>query len=340
MSVASLNDELQQVLVHYGLDARTAGPVPLETGYGFSGAQLWRIATPRGEACLRRWPAEHPTRQRLEFIQAVLWHVDQEGYRQVAVPWETTQHAGYVAHAGHLWEVTPWIAGHANYRRARSQRKLEAAMAALAGFHLAASSFPLPDSAVAVPQTVTERAQRTARLTEGGLEVLASHVRRRAGLDLAQAEEVLDLAARSLPAVSQMIERATSVRAPILPAIRDVWHDHVIFVDEEVAGIVDFGALRPDTAAADIARLLGSLVDDDLQGWRAGLEAYGAARALTLDELALVEALDRASVLLSPLQWIEWLYVEQRQFGDPARVGRRLEELLVRLRHMAGVRRG
>ena len=170
--------------------------------------------------------------------------------------------------------------------------------------------------------------------------MLASHVRRRAGLDLAQAEEVVDLATRSLSGVSQAIERARGIQAPILPAIRDVWHDHVIFMDEEVAGIVDFGALRPDTAAADISRLLGSLVDDDPHGWKAGLAAYGGVRALTLDELALVEALDRASVLLSPLQWIEWLYVEQRHFGDGARVARRLEELLVRLRHMAGVRRG
>jgi hypothetical protein len=41
---------------------------------GFSGAQLWRLETVAGPLCLRRWPAEHPSAQRLTLIHNVLRH--------------------------------------------------------------------------------------------------------------------------------------------------------------------------------------------------------------------------------------------------------------------------
>ena len=59
------------------------------------------------------------------------------------------------------------------------------------------------------------------------------------------------------------------------PCLVDVWHDHVLFTGEEVTGVVDYAAMRLDVPHADLARLLGSLVEDDEAGWRAGLEAYG-----------------------------------------------------------------
>lgn len=80
---------------------------PIRHTGGFSGAELWHLHAPRGPLCLRRWPAGHPSHERLEFIQAVLWHVDQEGFHRIPVPLETRHHHGYVLHAGHLWELAP-----------------------------------------------------------------------------------------------------------------------------------------------------------------------------------------------------------------------------------------
>ncbi len=67
---------------------------------------------------------------------------------------------------------------------------------------------------------------------------------------------------------------AELLAAPLQPCIRDVWHDHVLFVGDDVSGLVDFGAMQPDSVAADIARLLGSLAGDDRQAWTIGLAAY------------------------------------------------------------------
>src|SRR5262245_36830825 len=92
----------------------------LDAAGGFSGARFWRLATACGTLCLRCWPPEHPSQERLEFIQAILWRVQQEGFRLVPLPLETLRHAGYVRHDGHLWELTPWMPGRADYRTSPS----------------------------------------------------------------------------------------------------------------------------------------------------------------------------------------------------------------------------
>src|SRR4051794_36755023 len=94
-SAMTEQSDYRDVLVAYPADCQPSGVTFLDSAGGFSGAQIWRLETPRGPACLRRWPAEQSA-NRLEFIQAVLWHVDQEGFRLASLPWETTRHAGYV----------------------------------------------------------------------------------------------------------------------------------------------------------------------------------------------------------------------------------------------------
>src|SRR5690606_11839002 len=110
---------------------------------GFSGAQFWRFQSPAGRLCLRRWPVEHPNLERLQFIHAVLAHVHQRGFRLIPVPLPTQSGGTYVQHAGHLWELTPWMPGRADYHNRPALQKLEAALRALAAFHQAAASFPL-----------------------------------------------------------------------------------------------------------------------------------------------------------------------------------------------------
>ena len=74
------------------------------------------------------------------------------------------------------------------------------------------------------------------------------------------------------------LRTAQRLRVPVQPCLRDVWHDHVLFVDDAVSGIVDPAAARTDTVAADISRLVGSLVGDDPRGWTVALAAYQSVR--------------------------------------------------------------
>ena len=328
----------QRVLAAYPADCQPRTVDFLAAAGGFSGAQFWRLLTPRGPLCLRRWPREHPSREQLEFIQAVLWHVHQEGFRLVPLPLETREHAGYVCEAGHFWELTPWLPGSADFRLSPSPGKLPAALATLAGFHRASASFPLPTRGPLASPGILDRAQRLRGWTAGKLDSLATAIRPADWPQLApRARRLRELFSTAAEQVSDTLASAATLAVPMQPCIRDIWHDHVLFVGERVSGLVDFGALRAESVAADIARLLGSLCGDAAEDWQLGLAAYQEVRPLSTAETLLVSAFDRANVLLSGMNWLDRIYLQGRQFDDRAAVEARLDENIGRLEHLAEV---
>jgi homoserine kinase type II len=129
------------------------------------------------------------------------------------------------------------------------------------------------------------------------------------------------------------------------PCLRDIWHDHVLFTGNEVTGLVDFGAADIDTPATDIARLLGSLAgspplpfrEGPGEGspqrniWQIGLEAYSATRPLSESELLAVFAINAANPILAGCNWIDWLYIQRRQFGNPAQILTRFQRIVAQL---------
>ncbi len=297
---------------------------------GFSGAKLWRLSTPRGLLCLRRWPREHPTTERLEFIQAVLWHVHQEGFTRAPLPLEATSHRGYVSHAEHLWELTPWLPGRSDYRTAPSTARLRGALVALAEFHLAAASFPLPE-AVGRSPLVGERHAQLRGLLEGEGGKLRNAVMAAHDPFASPARRILDLFALAATRVQSLLEQLMTVEVPLSPCLRDIWHENVLFQEDKVTGLIDFGSMRAENVAADIARLLGSMAEDDRTSWVAGLTAYERVRRLSDAEARFVIAADASGVLLGGMNWLRWLYVDGRVFEQPERVRQRLEYFCRRL---------
>ncbi len=327
---------IERILRLYPADCHPSSAEPWSSPNGFSGAGLWRVTAPRGELCLRQWPARHPTPKRLEFIQAVLWHVVQEGFSLVPLPLETHHHHGYVWHNGHLWELTPWLPGEANYRRQPTRQKLRAAMTALAQFHRAASSFPLAEPGPLRSPGIAERTARLEHLLTGGLDQLHAAVAdedwpEAAGL----ARRLLPLARQVGPKLLPNLQAAGRLRVALQPCLRDIWHPHVLFEDDAVSGIVDFGAMRSDNVATDVARLLGSLAGDASEDWHFGLTAYQGVRPLSDDEMALVRAFDSSTVLLGGLQWLEWIYLDGHEFPCREAVIGRMEEFAKRLARLA-----
>jgi len=128
-----------------------------------------------------------------------------------------------------------------------------------------------------------------------------------------------------------MLNSGRNLRVRIQPVIRDIWHDHVLFTGDEVTGLIDFGAMQNDCVSTDIARLLGSLVGDDADGWKCGLNAYRRERSLTPDEESLVQVFDASTVLLSGMNWLQWIYVEGRHFDRRTTILARLDVTIVRL---------
>jgi homoserine kinase type II len=152
-----------------------------------------------------------------------------------------------------------------------------------------------------------------------------------------------DLHARRERLVPLFLEVASAVlghssaalrrKVPLQPCIRDIHAGHVLFTRDQVTGLIDFDAMRVDSVATDLARLLGSYCGDDFELWDAGLAAYDEIRPLSKDERQLVVHYDRFAILLTGLQWLDWMLLEDKQF-ELARVLPRIDATLARLEHL------
>jgi homoserine kinase type II len=110
----------------------------------------------------------------------------------------------------------------------------------------------------------------------------------------------------------------------------DVWHDHVLFTGDEVTGIIDYGAAKMDNVAADLARLLGSFIGDDVTMYEIGLDAYAAVRPLTDDERRLVPLLDRSGVVLGLANWLRQIFQQGCTMKNRTAVVDRIADLVQR----------
>ena len=106
-------------------------------------------------------------------------------------------------------------------------------------------------------------------------------------------------------------------RLPQQPCLGDVWHDHILFEGDQVSGVIDFGGVRVDHVAADLGRLIGSLVGDDDAAWTAAMAAYRALRPLSWEEEALARLLDRTGAIIALLRLLAPL-VGGRRAGTAA----------------------
>jgi len=296
---------------------------------GWSGSRLWKVTDEAGrEFCLRQWPLEHPTPQRLTFIHTVLQRV---AVRLPIVPSPLWSQSGATFHqyGGRLWELAPWMPGEADFHSRPTRGKLRSAMNALARFHIAA---PDRESKVGPAPAWLDRQRQANELVSGGLQQIEAAV-------MQPFDPALDtLAHRLLPLAREALQRDLAARfatippaVSLQPAIRDIHHDHVLFTGDEVTGIIDFGAMRIDSPLADIARLVGSLVGDDREARQFALDTYAELRQLSEADRQVIGLLDETGLILAAFNWLRWLYVERRDMGEVCPIVRRLEEILKRL---------
>jgi homoserine kinase type II len=265
----------------------------------------------------------------------VLQHVASHGFALVPLPLPLLSGETYLFHAGHLWQLEPFMPGRGDYAAQPSRQRLTNALSALARFHQAALDFPQREATSGSSHGMLERIERLERFKAGGLVRLRSRIDTSYEPELAAlAIDCCELARQVIPGLADEVASLTRVKVPQQPVIGDVWHDNVLFEGDAVSGIVDFGATRIDNVARDIARLLGGMAADNRDDWQHGLAAYETIRPLSPTEQQFVTMFDRCNVALSGLNWATWIYDEHREFDDLAAVRGRLEHFVSRLRHL------
>lgn len=324
--------ELHFVFNRYALGYRPRHLQPLGNHGGFSGARLWRVESPLGTWCLRAWPVgKNPTSAQLRFIHDLCGHLVERGLRYVAAPVRTREGDTFVEHAGRFWQLEAWLPGSADFSANPSERRLDAAMRAIAHLHLAAATFT-GTSPSGHSGSMSRRLDELRRFLLGPA---ADDLQRR--IPDGRWKEMDTLATRMIRAIRRLtagLEPLLERPLPLVPlqsVVRDVWHDHVLFVDDRVTGIVDFGSAGIDSVSVDVARLLGSLVGDDVSRWRHGLSVYTAQRPLSPEEQELVWLADMTGCFTGGLVWLRWHYLKRIQFENATGMLHRVRHFLRRL---------
>lgn len=306
---------------------------PVSSLWGFSGAWLWRVSTPLGSWCLRRWPRNGPDRQRLCWIHKLLARVYRAGVPMVPVPVADATGATLCWQQGGWWQLEPWMPGTASYWEEPSAARLAAAMKALATLHVALA---LVEPGPSGPAPALKRRLAALQAWNQELPRLQHRVQADPGSAMKnRAVTVLKIFRQWSGPLGNQLQSGTIVSVPLQPAVCDIWHRHVLFTGEEVTGLIDFGAMQLDSVACDIARLLGSMVRQGKGEWRQGLEAYESVRPLRDEERLLVPVLDRATLLLGAMNWLGWWYLQRRPLSDWSQGLARLDQILERLKPLS-----
>lgn len=293
---------------------------------GFSGAQFWRFAEPDvGDLVLRIWPAGTEL-NRIRWIHAALRHLAAHGVSFVPVPLVHQRHDSVFLLDGRPAELAPWLRGRPDFQARPTPVRLQNAMRALAQIHVALATFESHPPGVAPGMRI--RLDRWRALSSSNqllprlLQVAPSPANR--GL-VRFVPELAQSVARVRESLSARLESAAQHVVPLQVCLRDIWHDHLLFVDDCVTGVVDFDALRVDSVCLDVVRLGQSLIGNDGSGWQMALAAYQELRPLTELELDMHRDLRMVNPILVVASWLDWGLLEGRPFEHPSSVLQRLE---------------
>jgi len=134
----------------------------------------------------------------------------------------------------------------------------------------------------------------------------------------------------------------TQSMVSIQPVIRDLRAEHLFIDNQSAVGLIDFGAMQIDSVACDLARLFSSLEIFDADEVQKLYESYckdrypGLASTRQLEiERELLNQFLLAIPVVSIVNWLKWIYVDDREFESSEDVHRRLQKLMGKFEKVA-----
>jgi Ser/Thr protein kinase RdoA (MazF antagonist) len=316
-------------------------------GAGLSGSPVFLVRRPSGERFVLKSFGPHVRRERAAWVHALMGHLATAGLdtvprlrpRQADARWAAPiLGCGTLVadDAGHLWEAADFLLG--SPRAAPSAAEATAALAGLGRLHAAAAMLGGSEPCLEPSAGVRRRVMQAAQIQAAPWRRLEPDARRVAPPAVTtlvlQAIEVFE--SNGGAAVCTRVSAVKQMAVTAQPVLRDVWSDHVLFLDDgRLAGFIDFHAAGRDTRATDLARLLGSwdapaapTEGQWLQPWQQALDAYEAVRPLQPGERALIPWLHATGVICGLDNWFRWLITERREFADSSTVLSRIARLI------------
>lgn len=314
-----------------------------EQSGGLSGVRVWRVESSRGTFALRQYPVEFPTEERLRWLHRFLKEVRDRGSTLLPCPVAMADGSTWIRHESQLWEMLIWVHGEPTLEQQPTAELLVATATALAQLHQLLSQVrhePLPEFAWINNQAagLLERRDFLQQwFAHDEVQLREQFANKAYPTSITRLFAVQREALQKHgPRLHRQLEFASALAVPIFPVLRDLQPAHVLFRDSLVSGFIDVAALRPDSAAADLARLLQRWRYTQPAWYTAAVEAYNCVRPLSSNERSVLEAYDLSARLLTGVQWLRWIVGEQRQFESRIvseylpQLEQRLKELLMR----------
>jgi Ser/Thr protein kinase RdoA (MazF antagonist) len=314
---------------------------------GFSGALVCQVRADDATFLLRQWPANALPLARQQELHRFLAFLQSRGVAEVAVPLASRDGTTHIEYEGRQWQLEPWMPGKADFRENPNDERLRNAMRALARLHNAAADYEATEtgrewffrSDTQPSPAVGERLQMIREWTTNRIRMVLATARDAGDADsplsYGLVSDLLQQYAWVAPTIENELQSVANTPFLLHPCLRDLWHDHVLFTGNQVSGIIDPSAARTEHVASDLSRLLGSLLGDERPRWEFALDAYSQVRPLSDQERCLVRILDRSSVLLSGLGWIERRIEATGTYFRLTGIQSRVQEILDRLRVLA-----
>jgi homoserine kinase type II len=325
---------VSKVLARYPIGIQTTHIASI-ADRGFSGAFVLHVESAGHSFCLRAWPSDRCDPARLQFIHGLMRRARIEGLSFVPLVLKATNGTDFVEFGQRLWEVLEWLPGRPDFQALPTSARLEAAASALARLHTTweKESASAPGVCPALQRRLKAAAEWRHLRQSGWRPRWEEEI----GLLREVAQRALSQVDRRIDEIPTTLQPWTDRRWPLHACHCDPWHDNLLFEGDRLSGLIDYGSVKIDHAAVDLARMLGSLVPDDPAGWRLGVQAYRAIRPFNENEVELALALDRTGAVIGAATWMRWLYEECRPFDDRERAAKRLLMLVERMEKMERV---
>jgi thiamine kinase-like enzyme len=326
IKVARMDPAARDVLNEYAPAVGLGAWKPLGNAGGFSGARIWRGELADGRSlCLRAWPLGRTQEDHLRLIHEAQNCCDLPFISRL---WRTRDGGTFVRRGKQFWEVSDWMPGHAGFHLQPSDERLFAAMRALAAIHERLQAREQREGPCPAVCRIIAAFRAWRELVQSGWKPnfgldypYEIHERGRRAWNV--------LLGGALTAEYSLLDW-TERPVPIQLCLCDVWHDHILYTDNEVTGVIDFGSVKMDCVAMDLARLLGSFIPDEGARMNRALAVWSALRPVPRAVLDLVPVLDRAGMAVGLTNWVRWIYMDERPFSDERQVVRRMDALLRR----------
>lgn len=307
----------QSILSMYGWPSGKVTIMPVQPG--FSGSLVWKVQSGDQSYALKCWPAGHPVYMSLSAIHELMQQADKAGLSFIPSMKRTLQGASFIQEQGHLWDAITWMSGSPATRPSDAQ--LIAAIKALAQLHTVWRTAH-PGRSEVCP-AVTLQHQRLAAWTPE-----ECHTLRSSAIKQPACQYAIELFLKHREPAMRQLQPWLTRKVPLHPCLADVWSDHVLFSGEIVTGVIDFGGMRLDHPAQDLARLIGSYTQGNSAQRLQALNAY-APSFETLESLTIL--LDDCGTVVGLGNWLRWMILDQKAFPSHDRALARMELLTQRL---------